>query len=208
MRRGHVSGWVERAATTVDVGARWLARHWLAVVNLTLLVYVVLPLLAPVFMALGWKGVGEAIYIAYRPFCHQLPERSFFLFGPRATYTLQELAAVGLPVDFDLGSLWARRVFLGSAALGYKMAFCQRDLALYGALALGGLGYGLLRTRVRPLSWRVFVLLWVPLAVDGSTQLVGLRESTWLLRVITGGIAGVATVWALYPRLDRAMRST
>ena len=202
------AAWAGKVAAAVDEAARWGVRHWLALVNAAFLVYVILPVLAPVFMALGWEEVGKAVYFAYRPFCHQLAERSFFLFGPRAVYSRQDLAALGLPTGFGLSDMWARRLFVGNAAIGYKMAFCQRDLALYGTIALAGMVYGLLRDRVRPLSWRVFVLLLVPLALDGGTQLVGLRESTWLLRVVTGWLSGLALVWALYPRLDHAFRAT
>jgi uncharacterized membrane protein len=34
--------------------------------------------------------------------------------------------------------------------------------------------------------------------------LVGLHESTPLLRVLTGTVVGLGTVWVLYPRLDSA----
>jgi uncharacterized membrane protein len=35
---------------------------------------------------------------------------------------------------------------------------------------------------------------------------VGWRESTWLLRSITGALFGFASVWLLYPRLEQAMQ--
>ena len=208
MQQTKAPQWAEKMAQLVDLWVGRVARHWLAIVNLAFLVYVILPLLAPVFMFLGWAQVGKAIYFAYRPFCHQLAERSFFLFGQKATYTLKDLQSIGLPTGFSLSSMWARRVFIGNATLGYKMAFCQRDLALYGSIALGGMVYALLRRHIRPLPWRIFLLMLFPLALDGGTQLVGWRQSTWLLRLVTGTIAGVAMVWALYPRLDHAMRST
>jgi uncharacterized membrane protein len=42
------------------------------------------------------------------------------------------------------------------------------------------------------------------MAVDGVTQMLLLRESTWPLRVLTGGLVGVAAVWLLYPHLESA----
>lgn len=200
--------WADALARAVDRFLQAGVRHWLAVVNAALFIYVALPVLAPVFMALGWERLGYAIYFAYRPFCHQLAERSFFLFGPRATYSLADLQALGVPTGRTLDAMWARRLFLGTPALGYKMAFCERDLALYGSLFLGGVLFAFLRRRLRALPWKVYLLLLLPLALDGGTQLVGLRESTWLLRVVTGVISGLATVWALYPRLEAALQQT
>jgi uncharacterized membrane protein len=179
-----------------------LARHWLAVFNVLTGLYVLLPVLAPVLMAAGAPQVGRLIYFAYRPACHQLPERTFFLFGPQPNYTLDELWATGL-VDAADGLL-ARQRFLGAAQIGWKMAICQRDIAMYGALFAGGLVFGLLRKHVRPLSLLGYALCLVPMFIDGSTQLVGLRESTAFLRVVTGSLVGLGTVWVLYPRLDSA----
>lgn len=180
----------------------YLARHWLAVFNTLLGIYVMLPLLAPLLMAAGAPQIGRAIYFVYRPACHQLPERTFFLFGPRASYTLDELWAMGLVDHAD--DIFARQRFLGAAQIGWKMALCQRDIAIYGALFVGGLLFGLLRTRLGPLSLLGYLLCLVPMFIDGATQLIGLRESTPLLRFLTGGLMGLATVWMLYPRLEDA----
>jgi uncharacterized membrane protein len=153
-------------------------------------------------MACGAPQLGRAIYLAYRPACHQLPERSFFLFGPRASYDLDELWALdAIARDADL---WDRQRFLGAVQVGYKMALCQRDIALYGALFLGGLIYAFVRKWLPPLSLLGFALSLIPMAIDGGTQLLFLRESTPLLRVLTGGLVGLASIWMLYPRLDVA----
>ncbi len=179
-----------------------LARHWLAVFNTLTGLYVLLPLLAPLLMATGVPQFGRLIYFVYRPACHQLPERTFFLLGPQASYTLDELWALGWVDRAD--DIFARQRFLGAMQVGWKMALCQRDIAMYGALFVGGLLFGLLRARVRPLSLLGYLLCLVPIFVDGGTQLVGLRESMPLLRVLTGGLLGLATVWMLYPRLEGA----
>jgi uncharacterized membrane protein len=85
---------------------------------------------------------------------------------------------------------------------GHQMAYCQRDLAIYlGVFALG-MVYAVVRRWLRPLSWRGAFLLSMPMAIDGLTQLVGLRESTWQLRVLTGVSFALATVWFVYPRLE------
>jgi uncharacterized membrane protein len=178
------------------------AKHWLAVFNTLTGIYVLLPLLAPLLMASGVPGLGRLIYYVYRPACHQLPERTFFLFGPQASYTLDELWATGWVERTD--DIFTRQRFLGATQLGWKMALCQRDIAIYGALFVGGLLFGLLRARLKPLSLIRYLLFLVPMFIDGGTQLVGLRESIPLLRVLTGSLLGLGTVWMLYPRLDEA----
>ena len=67
---------------------------------------------------------------------------------------------------------------------------------------VSGLLYGLVRDRMRPLPFKVFVVLCIPIAVDGLTQLFGWRESNWLLRTLTGALFGFAAVWLAYPYVD------
>ena len=67
------------------------------------------------------------------------------------------------------------------------------------------MAYATRRGRVRSPSIWLYALLIAPMAVDGFTQLLGWRESTWELRVITGVLFGVATVWLLYPYIERTM---
>ena len=66
--------------------------------------------------------------------------------------------------------------FIGNEALGYKVALCQRDTAIYGAIFLFGLLYGLLQfglgRQVRPIRWWVYVGLGLaPMGLDGGYQL-------------------------------------
>ncbi len=181
----------------VDGLVRFIARHWLALANLGLFAFMVPPLLAPLLMAAGYEAPARVIYLAYRAACHQLPSRSYFLFGPRPVYSAEELRPFLNPAD--------PAAFVGSPELGFKIAFCERDVAIYGLMLVAGLAYGLLRGRIRALDWRLFLVLILPLALDGTTQLVGLRESDWLLRTVTGSLFGVGWVWLAYPRVDRAM---
>lgn len=55
--------------------------------------------------------------------------------------------------------------------------------------------------KLRPLNLIWFAVALVPLAIDGATQLTGFRESTNLLRLITGAISGGAIIWFIYPRI-------
>jgi uncharacterized membrane protein len=142
------------------------------------------------------------IYTVYRPACHQLPERSFFHFGPQTSYSLDELWAMGELSGTE--DIFARQRFLGSVEVGFKMALCERDVALYGGLLVGGLVFGLIRRWLRPLSLLWYGICALPMAIDGGTQLFLLRESNWILRTLTGGLLGLASVWMLYPRLEEA----
>lgn len=88
---------------------------------------------------------------------------------------------------------------------GEQVAFCQRDVATFASILTAGLVYAWRRGRVRSLDWRWYALMVAPMAIDGFTQLVGWRESTWELRTITGTLFGIGTVWLLYPYIDRTM---
>jgi uncharacterized membrane protein len=197
-----VTGWRRDLVLFLDRQIYRLSKRWLAVFNVLLTLYVLIPFLAPVFIANGLPQAGYIIYAVYRPACHQLPERSYFLFGPRATYSIDELWALGmLPEPEDLA---ARQGFIGAAEVGFKIALCQRDLALYGGLLVGGFIFATLRRRLRPLSFLIYGLCLLPMAIDGGTQLFLLRESNWILRTLTGGLVGLSTVWVLYPHLETA----
>ena len=83
------------------------------------------------------------------------------------------------------------------------MAYCQRNTAIYTSILVGGVAFALVRRRLRRLGFRPYLLLIAPMALDGFTQLFGLRESTWQLRVLTGMLFGLATVWLVYPVLEQ-----
>jgi uncharacterized membrane protein len=171
-----------------------IRRHWLAAVNLIVAIFVALPILAPILLALGYDRPANEIYAAYQFVCHQWAFRSFFLFGPELTYGSD-----------SLGNLVGHQeiyAFVGSPALGYKIAFCERDLAIYLSVLLAGVAFGRLRGRIPELGVIGYGLLIAPMAVDGFTQLFGWRESSPELRVMTGALFGLASVWLIYPRID------
>ncbi len=89
---------------------------------------------------------------------------------------------------------------------GHQMAMCQRDMAIYGSMFIAGLGFNLVRRRLKPLSWQSFVVLIAPMAVDGTLQLVGIVESTPLRRLITGGLFGLACVLLAFPYLEEGFQ--
>jgi uncharacterized membrane protein len=88
----------------------------------------------------------------------------------------------------------------------HQVAWCERDTAIWGAILVAGLLFSLVRRRLGALPIRWFLLLCVPMAIDGTTQLFGWRESNWELRVITGSLFGLAAAWLVLPILERGMR--
>ncbi len=199
-----VEGRVQKAvARRVDGAVLWIARHWLALFNALVALYLLLPFLAPVLANAGLSRPASLIYSVYSATCHQLPERSYFLFGERPFYSLSSLETGGLPED---QGLFQRRTFRGNDSTGYKIAVCQRDVAIYGSVVLAGLLFGILRGRVRGIGLKVYLLLLIPIALDGLSQLFSLRESNWWLRTVTGALFGGASVWLAHPYIEAAMR--
>ena len=78
------------------------------------------------------------------------------------------------------------------------MPICARCTAIYAGL-LGGIVLFLILPRIQGLiARRIVAFAAVPMFIDGLTQLAGLRDSTNLLRIETGLLAGAAfAFWAL-----------
>ena len=91
---------------------------------------------------------------------------------------------------------------------GYQLALCARNLAIYSSLFVGTLIYRFLRNRLPMLGWRLWLLTMVPIALDGFTQMFGLRESNWELRTLTGVIFGLGICWFLLPQIEEAVRGS
>lgn len=121
---------------------------------------------------------------------------------------------------------------------GYQVAFCWRNTAIYGGLLLFGILYGLARDRgirwlgwvKRPVGLGGLVLFLLPMALDGSSHMLGLRDMSanvnmdmwygtllsgsevlslnWWLRVITGLLAALGFVRFAFPRFDKAVQES
>ncbi|MGA9532764.1 MAG: DUF2085 domain-containing protein [Anaerolineales bacterium] len=206
---------------------RWvlsLSRHWLAGLNLLVLLYVGLPFLAPTLMKAGAEQPAGWIYRAYSPLCHQLAFRSWFLFGDQPAYPRAlagtSLEPFGQVSGISESDLYAARAFVGNPEMGYKVALCERDVAIYGGIFLAGLAFALVRGRLKPLPIALWVVFGIgPIALDGFSQLFSgipivpftwlpLRESTPFLRTLTGGLFGVMNVWMAYPYVEETMAET
>jgi uncharacterized membrane protein len=211
----------------------WLARHWLETFLVVYGLWVFTPFLAPVFMNIGWSGAGKAIYFIYSFFCHQLPERSFFLFGEKAMYSLNEIKAAWQDTINPL----ILRKFIGNETMGWKIAWSDRMISFYTSVWLFAALWSPFRRKIRPLAWWGFVLLLLPIALDGGMHLLsdfagigqGFRDTNqWLamltnnafpatfyagdalgsfnsiMRFLSGLLAGLGIVWLAFPYMEES----
>jgi uncharacterized membrane protein len=92
---------------------------------------------------------------------------------------------------------------------GEQMAFCERDVAIVTTAVLTGILFALIRRWSGPprIAFWVVVLFALPMALDGGTQLVGLRESTPELRILTGALFSIGVGWFVLPHLEAGFGS-
>lgn len=192
-----------------------------------------LPFLAPVLMHLGLAIPARAIYFIYSWLCHQLPERSYFFFGSKLTYSLAEVQKAWQPTN----NPEILRQFIGNSQMGWKIAWSDRMVSMFTSMWIFGLIWWLLRSHLKPLPWWGLLLSLLPMAVDGTGHLVsdlggigqGFRDTNaWLavitnhyfpvsfyigdawgsfnslMRLLTGIMFGLGVVWYTYPYLETA----
>lgn len=211
----------------------WLSDHWFVVFLIVYGLWVFAPFLAPLFMHLGWDSAGRVIYFIYSFFCHQLPQRSFFLYGIKPMYNLVEIQATWQNTVDPL----ILRQFIGNEVIGWKVAWSDRMVSFYTSIWLFAVLWYPIRKRIRPLTWWGFILLLLPLLLDGGSHAIsdlagigqGFRDTNeWLrlltkdsfpgvfykgdaigsfnslMRLLTGSMAGFGIVWSLFPYIDHS----
>ncbi len=209
----------------------WFGQHWLAVVNTFMGLFVILPIIAPLLMASGGIGPAKVIYWVYSFVCHQLPERSYFLFGPKISYSLSEIQSAWQNTT-DAVIL---RQFVGNPQMGWKMAWSDRMFSMFTSIWVFGIIWAILKKKTGKLQWWGAFLLILPMAIDGTTHLIsdfagigqGFRDTnTWLailtnnslptafytgdawgsfnawMRLISGILFGLSSVWYGFPLLQ------
>lgn len=151
---------------------KWVCQNWLQIFLIVFGLFNLLPFLAPVFAYLGWRLLADTIHILYTPFCHQMAHRSFFLFGQQIMYTPAQL-----PVELSdnlADNMLTLKYFTGNETLGWKIAWSDRMVYMYGSMWLTGLFFWLIsrKRRVKPISMIIFLLLLLPMGIDGVTHTV------------------------------------
>ena len=210
-----------------------LARNWFIIFSILYGAFVFLPFLAPVFMKLGWDLGGSAIYSAYSFVCHQLPQRSWFMFGDQPSYSLAAIQAAWR----DTADPMVLRQFTGNDAMGWKVAWSDRMFSMYGGIQFAAWIWFPLRKRIPRLPLWGLALLALPMLLDGGSHLVsdfagigqGFRDTNvWLaqltqsalpqnfyagdllgsfnswMRLITGGLFSLGLVWFAFPEIEEA----
>jgi len=208
-----------------------VTRKWLILFLTVYGVFAAMPFLAPILMHWNQQELGKAIYLVYSFLCHQLPERSLFLFGAKPMYSLTEIQSAWQNTNNPL----ILRQFIGNSQMGWKVAWSDRMISLYGGIWLAGLVWGVLPRRAKSVWIWFFILLGMPMALDGITHLIsdfsglaaGFRYTNdWLAvltnhalapsfyagdalgsfnswtRWITGFLFSFGLVWWLFPLLD------
>ena len=142
--------------------------RWIPIFVLIYGAWVILPWVAPVVTHFGMPTVGKAIYFVYSFFCHQLPERSYFLFGRQFVYTLSEIRSGWR----DTLNPMMLRTFIGNEGMGWKVAWSDRMVSFYTSIWLLALAWVPFRRRIKPLAWWGLALLLMPMILDGATHAV------------------------------------
>jgi len=215
----------------IDKG--WLQKNWFWAFIFLFGLWVWLPFLAPIFMHWGWLTPANLIYRIYAFACHQLPDRSYFLFGPQASYPLSTIQAAWM----NTSNLSLLRKFIGNDALGWKIAWSDRMISLYNGIWIFSVFWYPLRKKVKSLPVWGLILFLIPMVLDGGTHFIsdlaghgqGFRHSNqWLvvltneaflasfyrgdmlgsfnsmLRIITGLLAAFGVVWFAFPAIYRS----
>lgn len=197
---------------------RW-PNHWLATVNSFFLLYVLLPVLAPLLLVTGYRQTARGIYWFYSYLCHQLPSHSYFIFGAQVAICERCLAMYGMMFLFGLtyslmrGQVWPLPfrwylLFLIPLGLdgGLQLVSELVSIAPWLIYWMWGIGLVLIALPIlllrRAITWQSLLFLAAgPLALI-YVQFFGLYESDWLRRTVTGIVFALGTVWLTYPQLE------
>lgn len=212
------------------IGKR-LSNYWLGIFFAAYGLWVLTPFFAPLFMHIGWMGAGKPIYFIYSFFCHQLPERSFFLFGEKTMYSLSEIQSAWQNTINPM----ILRQFIGNENMGWKIAWSDRMISFYTSIWFFAAAWSLLRRKIKPLSLLGFALFLFPLVLDGGAHAIsdlagigqGFRDTNQWLAAITnsalpssfligdalgsfnswarfasGVLAGIGVVWFAFPHME------
>lgn len=210
--------------TKLDKVSLWLSKSYIWLMIFFLSLYVGLPFLAPYLLKIGAQLPANIIYTIYKPLCHQLAFRSWFIMGeqafyPRSAAGIEDVLTYEEISNQTVINIREAQKFKGNEFTGFKVALCQRDIAIYASMLIFGLFFVLTGRKIKSIKWYVWVAIaLVPIGLDGVSQLPGLanslpdwlpvRESNPLLRTITGSLFGFFTAWYLFPLIEESMLET
>ncbi len=193
---------------------------------LAILLLVVFTIAITPWLALsGQKSMAALSYNAYVPTCHQWIYRSSCIFFDGKNYRIGDCIEKGkeaqamIATEFtnadkrwdgifsysrsQIGYNRAERVQYANE-IGYKFPNDTRNIGIYLFMLLAGIAL--------PFKWKkpnvphlsAFAIGILPLAIDGTGQMLGLWESTNAIRFATGALAGTALSVYVYALLHSA----
>ena len=134
-------------------------------------------------------ALGTLVFIAL-----SIPFLSFF-----------GLDVIAKPLFYTLHFVCAQIPSHSFYIFGHQLGMCERNFTIYTSMFLGSLVFVLTRKRLPGIPWWVWLFMILPMALDGTTQMFGLRESTWYLRVLTGLLFGLGNVWFALPLMQKSL---
>jgi uncharacterized membrane protein len=118
------------------------------------------------------------------------------------------LDSIAKPIFFALHLVCAQIPSHSFYILGHQLGMCARNFSVYTAMFIGSLIFILTKKRMPGIPWWLWILMMMPIAWDGITQMFGLRESDWILRVVTGTIFGAGNIWFALPMMQKSLTET
>lgn len=111
-----------------------------------------------------------------------------------APYCLaHDLPRLGAILKFSLSLMCHQYPTRCLDMFGIKTALCARCFSFYAAIMILSVAKVVFKRSFKSISLKLLIVMVLPLVIDGTTQLIGLRSSTNTIRVITGGLAGFGT---------------
>jgi uncharacterized membrane protein len=118
------------------------------------------------------------------------------------------LDSIAKPLFYSLHWVCAQIPSHSFYIFGHQLGLCARNFSIYASMFIGCLIFVLTKKRMRAIPWWLWILLMLPMGLDGTTQMLGLHESDWILRVVTGTLFGVGNVWFALPMMQKSLTET
>jgi len=118
------------------------------------------------------------------------------------------LDSIAKPIFFSLHLVCAQIPAHSFYIFGHQLGLCERNFSIYTSMFIGSLIFVLTKKRMRGIPWWFWILMMMPMALDGTTQMFGWRESDWILRIVTGTLFGAGNVWFALPIMQKSLSET
>lgn len=193
---------VKMIQESINVSKRIIAGVYVVIAGLNTMLF-----LPAITYKLGFGWLSKQMYNVLGFLCHQMPQRSFFLFGEQFMYSQNELLKVMNWNNMFTVNIQNR--YTCSDSLGCKFGVCSRCTGLYTGMAAGSVTGWMIHKKNIPL-W-IFGILLVPMAIDGGVQLIAslvtpkdpFYESNNALRFATGFLFGMGFGIYTFGRMHR-----